>query len=134
MISSKSTTPKFASLYFSHPEVLSYLSNKYGADLFVFITEMDIENDISDQVALANNRYKRILRIHYAIVNSDGEFIAKGVAETTFYNNVNKMEVIKSQHFPAIAEQIALKLPGMIKEEPAEINPLEKILPGKKPN
>ena len=134
IVSNKSTEPKFAALYFRYPEILKYLGNKYGPDLFVFVTEMDIENDLSDQIALANNRYYRILRIHYAIVDVEGNFLHKGVAETRFLNTVKTVQRIKKEQFPLIAEEIAKMLPGTPKEEPIEINHLEKILPGKKPN
>ena len=133
VVSNKSTEPKFAALYFRQPDILKYLGNKYGPDLFVFITEMDIENDLSDQIALANNRYFRILRIHYAIVDQEGNFLHKGVAETRFPNSVKTVQEIKKNQFPLIAEQIAKKLPGTPQETPLEINPLEKILPGNKP-
>lgn len=127
LVSQKNTQKKFASFTVKTPKTFTYLAEKYRTDLFVFVTEMDIENDISDQVALANNKYFRHLRLHYVMVDKDGNFISKGVVQTTFPNTVNKVSEIKSVYFPILAQKLALKLPAIPKPEPEVVDPLEKI-------
>ena len=127
LVSQKNAQKKFASFTVKTPKTFTYLAEKYRTDLFVFVTEMDIENDISDQVALANNKYFRHLRLHYVMVDKDGNFISKGVVQTTFPNTVNKVSEIKSVYFPILAQKLALKLPAIPKPEPEVVDPLEKI-------
>lgn len=127
LTSRKSTEKKYASLRFTKPEILDYLNHKYHTDLYVFITELDIENDISDQFALAHNTYVRHLRAHYAVVNFDGTIINKGVVATTFPNKVNKVSEIKTKYFPVLADKLSKKLPGHEEPEQKKIDPLEKI-------
>lgn len=129
LVSRKTTQPKFASLQIKNKKILPYLSNKYQTDLYVFITELDIQNNITDQSALANNKYVRDLRAHYAIVDYEGKFISKGVVSTTFPNTVNTVQEISSIYFPKLADKLALKLPKKIQLIDKKIDPLEKIKP-----
>jgi len=129
LVSRKTTQPKFASLQIKNKSILPYLSKKYKTDLFVFITELDIQNNISDQTALANNKYSRDLRAHYAIIDYEGKIISKGVVSTTFPNTVNTVHEITSIYFPKLAEKLVNKLPKKIKLIEKKIDPLEKIKP-----
>ena len=131
LVSRKSNAQKFASLHFRDAKILQYLSDKYQADLFLFLTEMDIENDLSDQLALANNRYKRKLRIHYAVVNAKGTFISKGIVQTTFSNKENNIQLIKSKYFPILADELISKLPATQRKKIEAVDPLEKLQPTK---
>lgn len=135
LISVKNVQPKFASLYLKDTSALNYLNNKYGADFFVFITQLDLENDLSDQLALAEQTYKRFARIHYAMVDVKGNFISKGVITTTFPNTVNDLETIQAQYIKELAQKLAEKLPKVsIKVKPIvppaaadeKIKPVEK--------
>jgi hypothetical protein len=129
LVSKKTNQPKFASLKIKNIAILSYLSNKYHADLFVFITELDIQNNISDQTALANNKYTRDLRAHYAIIDYEGKIISKGVVSTSFPNTVNSVNEISSVYFPKLADKLVLKLPKKLQLIEKTIDPLEKIKP-----
>lgn len=129
LVSKKSTQPKFASLQIKKKEILTYLYKKYRTDLFVFITELDIQNDISNQVSLAQNTYKRDLRAHYAVVDSEGKFLSKGIVSTKFPNSVNSVSVITSVYFPKIADKLLLKLPKKIQLIQDQTDPKEKIKP-----
>ncbi len=131
LVSRKSTEQKFAALHLRDQKILPYLSNKYQVDLFLFLTEMDIENDLSDQLALANNRYNRKLRIHYAVVNKEGKVISKGIVQTAFSNKENSIKLIKSKYFPVLAEKLIAKLPATQRKKIETVDPLEKIQPRK---
>jgi len=126
LVSRISTEQKFASLHLRDEKILQYLSQKYQSDLFLFLTEMDIENDLSDQLALANNQYRRKLKIHYAVINSQGQFISKGIVQTTFSNKENNIELIKSKYFPVLAEKLIAKLPATQRKKSEPFDPLEK--------
>ena len=46
IVSLKNTEQKFASVVIKKKENITFLSEKYKVDLFVYVTEFDIENDI----------------------------------------------------------------------------------------
>jgi hypothetical protein len=130
IVSNRSQHQKFAKVILQDEEWLKYLGNKYGADLFVFITELDIENDISDPIAFLNNDYKRFLKVNYCILDIKGKYLSEGIITTTFPNTVNDVQIITKDYFPEIAKALAAKLPQPFtpripKDE--VINPTEKL-------
>ncbi len=130
IVSNKNTEQKFASVVVRKKENIAYLSKKYKADLFVYITEMDIENDISDQNAFINNEYERFLRLHYSMVNKKGEVIGKGLVYSKFPNSVNTIEEIKKTYLPMVAKKLRARLPQPVKpkvDPKKAVNVTEKI-------
>jgi hypothetical protein len=130
IVSNKNTEQKFASAVVRKKENIQYLSKKYRADLFVYITEMDVENDISDQNAFINNEYERFLRLHYTMINKKGEVIGKGVVYTKFPNSVNTIEEINKTYLPLVAKKLRAKLPQPVKpkvDPKKAVNVTEKI-------
>jgi len=121
---------KFAKLLIKKPETFNYLNQKYGADLFLFVTEFDIENDISDPIAFINNEYERFLRAHYSIVNKKGKVISEGLVQIKMPNTVNDVEIIKKNYLPLIAKKLAAKLPVPYykKQDPSKVNKNEKLI------
>ncbi len=91
--------------------LLPYLSKKYGTDLYVFISQMEIMNDLSDPIKVADNNYLRTLRFHYTIYNFRGQIISMGVVSTTFPSTENKVSSIVQNYFPIVTKQLATKLP-----------------------
>jgi hypothetical protein len=130
IVSNKNTEQKFAAITVRKKENIAYLSKKYKADLFVYITEMDIENDISNQSAFINNEYERFLRLHYSMVNKTGEVISKGLVHIKFPNSVNTIQEIKKTYLPLIAKKLTTKLPQPVKpkvDKTKAVNVTEKI-------
>lgn len=130
IVSVKNTEQKFANVVVTKKENLKFLSVKYKADLFVYITELDIENDISNQTAFINNDYERFIRLHYSMVDKEGNVVEKGVVSTKFPNNINDINVIKSTYLPILAQKLANKLPQPEKpkvDKKKAVNVTEKI-------
>ncbi len=129
IISHQNSTPRFMNTMIRDPKLLGYLSEKYGTDLFVFLNEMDIENDLSDLVKVSENNYNRILKFHYTVYNHSQQIISKGVVSTTFPCTENNVGTIVKIYFPQIALKLAAKLPQprVLKAQP--VNPADsKIL------
>lgn len=111
IISRKNTDQKFASVVVKKKENITFLSNKYDADLFVFVTEFDIENDMSNPSAFVNGEYKRFLKLHFSMVNKEGKVIEKGLISTPFPNNQNNIFKIRTLYLPLAAKKMMEKLP-----------------------
>lgn len=111
IISHQNSTPRFMNTMIRDPKLLGYLSGKYETDLFVFLNEMDIENDLSDLVKVSENNYNRILKFHYTVYNHSEQIISKGVVSTTFPCTENNVGTIVKIYFPQIALKLAAKLP-----------------------
>ena len=111
IVSLKNTDQKFVSVVVRKKENITYLSNKYNADLFVYVTEFDIENDMSDPTAFVNGDYKRVLKLHFSMVNKDGKVIEKGLVSIPFPNNQNNIFKIRTLYLPLAAKKMMDKLP-----------------------
>lgn len=132
IVSRKNTDQKFANVVVKKKENLTYLSNKYKADLFVYVTEFDIENDMSDQTAFVNGTYKRILKLHFSMVDEKGKIVEKGLATVTFPNNENDIYKIRTLYLPIAAKKMMEKLPftpaPMVDEKKGKaVNAAEKV-------
>jgi hypothetical protein len=103
---------KYMNAVFKNKEVLSYLTKKYETDLYVFINELDIKNDLSDLYSISNDNYKREIKIHYTIMDGNGNHIYGGLAGHTFHSEQNDMYEIVRLCFPSISSQLASNLPG----------------------
>ena len=111
IVSLKNTDQKFVSVVVRKKENITYLSNKYNADLFVYVTEFDIENDMSDPTAFVNGDYKRVLKLHFSMVNKDGKVIEKGLVSIPIPNNQNNIFKIRTLYLPLAAKKMMDKLP-----------------------
>lgn len=132
IVSRKNTDQKFANVVVRKQENLTYLANKYKADLFVYVTEFDIENDMSDQTAFVNGTYKRILKLHFSMVDEKGKIVEKGLATVTFPNNENDIYKIRTLYLPIAAKKMMEKLPytptPMVDEKKGKaVNAAEKV-------
>lgn len=117
IVSEKTTGQKFANVIVTKKENLTYLHDKYQTDLFVYITEMDIENDITNQTAFINNEYKRFLKLHYSMVDKDGKIVEKGIVYTKFPNSDNDIKSIRVNYLPLVAKKLSDKLPMVPNED-----------------
>ncbi len=111
IVSLKNTEQKFASVVIKKKENITFLSEKYKVDLFVYVTEFDIENDITSSVAFVNGDYKRLLKLHFSMVNKDGKIIEKGLISIPFPNSLNNIYKIRSLYLPLAAKKMMDKLP-----------------------
>jgi len=111
IISLKNSDQKFANVVVRKKENIAYLSQKYNADLFVYVTEFDIENDISNPSQFVNGDYKRLLKLHFSMVNKDGKVIEKGMVSIPFPNNQNSIYKIRTLYLPLAAKKMMDKLP-----------------------
>jgi hypothetical protein len=96
---------RFMNVSFANPHLLSYLNKKEGADIFIFINELDIKNVANTPTEdLTASNFRREVMVQYSIVNSQKQYIAKGILTTYFPSNVNDPKVIGEKYFAVIAQ------------------------------
>jgi hypothetical protein len=88
--------------------LLKDLSNKYGANYFIFLNEIDIKTNYNDCINLALKLYNRDIKVHYSIYDVSGKLVYGDVAVVHFPSNNNSVKTISSQTFPQIAKQVLL--------------------------
>ena len=66
---------------------------------------------MSDPTAFVNGDYKRVLKLHFSMVNKDGKVIEKGLVSIPFPNNQNNIFKIRTLYLPLAAKKMMDKLP-----------------------
>ena len=97
---------RFMNAHIANPHLLGYLNKKYGADIIVFINELDIKNiSNSNTEDLTESNYKRLVIVQYSIINLQKHYLAKGVLTTYFPYAENDPKVM--------GKNISAILPGL---------------------
>jgi hypothetical protein len=97
---------RYMNVTVADPNLLKSLKQKYGADLFVFLTQIEIKTNAKDCSDLQSQHYGRDIKIHYSVYNAEGEQVYGDVASVRFPSNSNEVEVIVDKNFPVIGDMI----------------------------
>lgn len=104
---------KFMATLILSPNLLGYLKKKYNADYVVFISELDLKNELGEDPYNMSGaqEYKRSACVHYTVVSTaTSKRIAAGKAKSVFSSTMNKPQKIIDNQFSAIAKTILAKL------------------------
>lgn len=100
---------KFMNRKTSDPQLLTYLGQKYGSSIFVFINQLDIKNN-PQSYDVNTDTYKRDVTVHYTIMDKTGKYLSYGIATSSFSSTINDPEKISKNYFAPIGTAIANKL------------------------
>lgn len=105
---STQTGERYMSTKIINPNMLDYLTAKYGTSIYVFINQLDLigaaDNDYRDYAA---EDYKRIIKVHYTILNSEGKELDGGAVKYLFSSRINDMNTIIKELFADVCSLIA---------------------------
>lgn len=109
-----SSEKKFSNIKFIDPSLVSILNKKYLCEYFLFINELDIQND-AETYDMVTDSYQRIVTVHYTIVDKTAKLIIAGAATSRINSKVNEPKKIVAQSFSPIASYLAAKFSLAIK-------------------
>ena len=98
---------QYMNVKMADPDLLKSLNRKYGADLFIFLTQIEIKTNAKDCFDYQAQQYGRDIKIHYTVYNVDGEQVFGDVAVVRFASNSNEVDVIIDKNFPVIGDMIS---------------------------
>jgi hypothetical protein len=110
-----------------NPNLLLFLSKQYGSDRFIFINQLDIKDEPKGSYDYADNsKLNRIVRVHFTIMNVNGDVIYAGMAKKEYPASLSSPDVIIRYAFPAITKYIVDKaktfdIPPVEKTEKSEV-------------
>lgn len=95
---------RFMNTHILNPALLTYLYKKYGTDVIAFVNEVDIEN-VSNSTTedLTQSNYRRLVTVHYSILNIRKHYLARGLLSAYFPYTENDPKVIGEKYFSVIA-------------------------------
>lgn len=100
---------KFMNAYVLDDKMYKQLAKQYEIRKEIIINQFEIKNAFTDQYEIASGKYKRVLKVHYSILDNNGFNIKGGVAETAFTSETGLNEIIKN-NLPVVAAQIITTL------------------------
>ncbi len=102
---------EYMSATIKNPEMLQFMNEKYGTDLFVFINQFELKKDYEVCLDRANNKYTRKVKVHFSIYNSDADLLYGDVVTVIMPSNSNDMDHIIRNNFPLVADYMASYIP-----------------------
>ncbi len=92
-------------------DLFKELYEQYQADIFVFLTQMEIKTNYKSCLDIANKIYRREVMLHFTIYNKEGRLLAGSYATSYFPSDSNNSNKIIGECFPELARYIAGCLP-----------------------
>ncbi len=103
---------KYMTVQIRNKELLPYLAEKYGVDVFLFCNQFNLQTNYQHCLDRATNTFQRDLMVHYTLVDKNGKQLAGGITQVHFPSNSNDIMEIMKNNFPKLSEQMASRLPG----------------------
>ncbi|RMG81128.1 MAG: hypothetical protein D6707_05285 [Bacteroidetes bacterium] len=110
---------KFMRTKVFNPAVIPTLADKYGVKYFVFLNELDIREAApgTDYRQMEDESYKRQIKLHYSILDAQGNEVYSNAAYEYFSSKNNNIEKIVTHHFSKLANIIASHIPTENQQE-----------------
>ncbi len=102
---------EYMSVDVRNTEMLEYLNEKYGTDLFVFINQFELKKDFESCIDRKNQEFTRKVKVHFSIYNSEGDLLYGDVVTVLMDSNTNDMDQIIRSNFPIVADYMASYIP-----------------------
>ena len=104
------TDDMYLHIIIGQPEVLKEIASRRNVDYFLFINQFDIKTDYRDPYISGQRNVQRLMRVHFSIYNTNGEFVSGNYASTKVPIYEDDKERIVNQYFPDIMRQIIKKI------------------------
>lgn len=117
VVAERQVVERYMNAYLKDHAVLTGLDSVYGLNRFLFINQMDVKMDLSDpETAFLDPR--RVVAIHYTILNKEGKQISGGLASQQFPGTESDMNHIIGGNLYKLSAEVMKSL--LIAEKRAE--------------
>jgi len=97
---------KFMNVKITNPNLLNTLNKRYGAAIFVFISQLDINVQADTPEQYSSGNAGRIVGIHYTIFDLSGNAVSAGLSVQHFPAGLNNPTKIVNTYFTEAAQAI----------------------------
>jgi len=103
---------KYMNVKVLDPGLIASLNKRYGTDLVVFLTQVEIKTSAKDCMDFQSHIYQRDIKLHYAVFDKDGKQLTGDVVSIRFPSNSNEIGDIMAKNFPALCGKIKEAIGG----------------------
>jgi len=93
VVAERQVVERYMSARLKNTSVLQQLHSTYGFNRFIFINQMDVKMDLTDPEAAFIDP-KRLVAIHYTVMDKDGKEISGGLATSQFPGTESRLNYI----------------------------------------
>jgi hypothetical protein len=107
IVSNPETKPRYTNIVVLNSDFLYLLNKRNHATTFVFINhyEMVIPTDVS-QIAIQSDNYPRVIRVHYTIVDVEGNHLNSGIVSVNSSSYDDKLDYLIENSFLQLGKSI----------------------------
>jgi hypothetical protein len=116
VVAERQAVERYMSAQLKSHEVLNEFYTNYGINKFLFINQMDVKMDLTDPEAAFIDP-KRLVTIHYTIMNKDGKQISGGLASEQFPGTESRLNYIIGGNFYKLSAEVLGSLVAAQKKE-----------------
>lgn len=103
----RSLDNKYLGVNIKDKSFLTAMRALYGADNFIFINQFElILPTNTDQLAIQHEQNAKLMRIHFSIVDAQGNEVDGGIVEAFIPNQEYDLDVIMETYYPAMAQSL----------------------------
>lgn len=119
VVAERQVVERYMSAQLKNFDVLNQFYTNYGINKFLFINQMDVKMDLSDpETAFLDPR--RLVAIHYTIMDKDGKEISGGLASAEFPGTESRLNYIVGANFYKLAAEVLGSLVAAEESEESE--------------
>lgn len=105
VVAERDATERYMNAQLKDHSVLNRFHSNYGLNKFLFINQMDVKMDLSDpETAFIDP--KRVVAIHYTIMDKDGKQISGGLATESFPGTESRLNHIIGRTFYKLSAEV----------------------------
>ena len=105
VVAERQTVERYMSAQLKNHDVLNQFYTNYGINKFLFINQMDVKMDLTDpEMAFVDP--KRLVAIHYTIMDKDGQEISGGLAQAQFPGTESRLNYIIGGNFYKLSAEV----------------------------
>jgi hypothetical protein len=101
---------RYINVHLKRPMLIAELNQNFGADLIVFVTQVEIKTDRTNCAGIDDNNYTRDLKVNYSVFDKNGKQLDGDIAIIHYPSNSNDIGSMMSQNFPSLATIISASL------------------------
>ena len=119
VVAERQVVERYMSAELKNHEVLNQFYTNYGINKFLFINQMDVKMDLTDPEAAFIDP-KRLVAIHYTIMDKNGKQISGGLASEQFPGTESRLNYIIGGNFYKLSAEVLGSLVKAEKKEETE--------------
>lgn len=125
VVAERETVERYMSAQLKDYSVLNQFYTNYGINKFLFINQMDVKMDLTDpETAFIDPR--RLVAIHYTIMDKNGKQISGGLASAQFPGTESRLNYIIGANLYKLSAEVLSSLFEAEKEEEEKEKSLKK--------